>query len=465
MAELVLPPKMDLLRKDLGDLVSHIDAKGVYGAILLSSRRGLRIEVDNSVESVIQDPPRDGSVVTAFDGETVHERSLCGFDAAATQKRVKELRSTISRSSAANVSLGPERKGVYATPMEIDPASLTTEQKLDRCRDLHRRTTELARDVINVRLSYIEGNEYSVFGSGKADLAQRVQRLVLYLVVIVGGPDGSRAYDMARRSGTCGWEGLEFTDDELESLVQSAHALLGAERVVPGEHTIITSPGVSGVLCHESFGHGVETDMFVKERARAARYLGKVVASPLVSIYDDPSLPGGFGSYYFDDEGWLASPTQIVEAGILRRGITDLYSATVLGLERTANGRRQDFTRKAYARMSNTFFGRGETPVSDLFAQVEDGVYLEKWSSGMEDPLGWGVQVTCHVGREIKNGKVTERVFSPVALTGYVPKVLRSISAVGDSFALEGGHCGKGHKETVRASDGGPHLLLRARLG
>ena len=45
----------------------------------------------------------------------------------------------------------------------------------------------------------------------------------------------------------------------------------------------------------------------------------------------------------------LAGPTQIVEDGVFRRGITDLYSATPLGIPRSANGRRQDFTRKAYA--------------------------------------------------------------------------------------------------------------------
>ncbi len=115
--------------------------------------------------------------------------------------------------------------------------------------------------------------------------------------------------------------------------------------------------------------------------------------------------------------------------------------------------------------MSNTFFARGTTPVADLFAQVERGIYLEKWTSGMEDPKGWGIQVSCHFGREIKNGRVTERIFAPVGISGYVPEVLQSITAVGDDWQLDGGGCGKGHKEFVSVGAGGPHLLMKARLG
>lgn len=150
---------------------------------------------------------------------------------------------------------------------------------------------------------------------------------------------------------------------------------------------------------------------------------------------------------------------------MFKRGFTELYSATALGIPRSANGRRRDYSRKAYARMSNTFHARGSTPVPELFNQVEDGIYLEKWNSGMEDPQGWGIQVTCHYGHEIKGGKVTGCMFSPIGITGYVLDVLKSITAVGDDFKLDGGGCGKGHKEWVPVSSGGPYLLLRARLG
>jgi TldD protein len=349
--------------------------------------------------------------------------------------------------------------------MQLDPLDLSIQEKLDRCRELHRRVKVRDPRIVNVQIIYIEANEHAVFASKSADLAQRVQRVTLFVVVIVAGEDGEVQYDFTAKSGSAGWEVLNFTDEEIQSVVDGAVALLGAERIAPGEYQIIASPGVSGTICHESFGHGVETDMFLKKRARAAHFIDRVVGSPLVNIVDDPSRPAGFGSYFFDDEGFTSAPTQIVENGIFRRGITDLYSATALNIPRSANGRRQDYSRKAYARMSNTYFGTGTSTLDELLAQVDHGVYLDKWSSGMEDPQGWGIQVTCHYGHEIKGGKITNRVFAPIGISGYVPDVLKSVSAVSQEVMLDGGSCGKGHKENVPVASGGPHLLLKARLG
>jgi len=205
--------------------------------------------------------------------------------------------------------------------------------------------------------------------------------------------------------------------------------------------------------------------MFLKERALAAHFIDKVVGSELVNIADDPSQPGSFGSYFFDDEGQMASSTRIVEQGVFRRGITDRYSATALEIPRSANGRRQDYSRKAYARMSNTFFAPGTSTLDEMLAQVDHGIYLDKCSSGMEDPQGWGIQVTCQYGHEIKAGKITERIFAPIGITGYVPDVLQSIGAASNMLIMDSGNCGKGHKEIVPVASGGPHLLLTARLG
>ena len=70
------------------------------------------------------------------------------------------------------------------------------------------------------------------------------------------------------------------------------------------------------------------------------------------------------------------------------------------------------------------------------------------------------------MGREIKNGKLTGKVVAPVTLTGYVPDMLKSITMVSDDFQVFGsGACGKGHKEWVKVSDGGPYLKCKVRLG
>jgi TldD protein len=465
MPDLKLPPAMTALRPQLGPVVEVLEARAPYGSVLLSAAQGLRIQVDNREERVTETAPTAGTVVTAFDGVTIHERAVNGFERAAVERAARELVSGLKFARYTPREPEVERRGEFITPMQQPPAELSIPEKLERLRALQRRLKDRDPRIVNARVLYVEKGEASVFRNRKADLAQRVQRGNLYLICVMAGPEGQIRFNSHSIGGTGGWEMFDFTDADIDRLVEYTARQLTAERIEPGEYTIITAPGVSGTICHESFGHGVETDMFLKQRAKAAHFIDKVVGSPLVNIYDDPGLPGGYGAYFFDDEGRLATPTQIVEAGVFRRGITDLYSANALNIARSANGRRQDYTRKTYARMSNTYFGAGTTALPDMVSMVDDGVYLDKWSSGMEDPQGWGIQVTCQYGHEIKHGKITGRMFAPIAVSGYVPEVLQSIRAVGNDLEMDAGGCGKGHKELVAVASGGPHLLMKARLG
>ena len=464
MPDLRLPSNMADLRPALGGIVAQAREWAPYFTVLLSSKHGLTIQIDNREEDVVERAPSAGAVLSAFDGRTIYERAISGFHQDEMQKAAHEL---VHEADFANYRPvdEPPRSGDFFSPMQIDPADMSLQEKLDRCRELHNRLKGRDPRIVNCQVRYIELSEYSVFASQYADLAQRVQRVNLFLVVVVAGEDGQIQYDYTSKSGSAGWEVLTFSDEEIQKLIDSAVALLSAERITPGEYQVIAAPGVSGVICHESFGHGVETDMFLKQRARAAHFIDRTVGSPLVNIVDDPSRPGGYGSYFFDDEGCMATRTQVVENGLFRRGITDFYSAKALDIPRSANGRRQDYSRKAYARMSNTYFDAGTSTLDEMLAQVDQGIYLDKWSSGMEDPQGWGIQVTCHYGHEIKGGRITDRVFSPIGISGYVPDVLQSISAVSTGLSLDAGTCGKGHKESVPVASGGPHLLLKARLG
>jgi TldD protein len=462
MPEMNMPQGMAELRPRLKQLVENASGPEVTG--LIASRSGVQISVDNREEQVTETIPSAGTVLSAFDGETIYERAVGGFEPARAEQALQELLAQGGFKPYQPAQQPPLRQD-FITPMQVDPMTLTTQEKLDRCRQLHDRLKSLDARIVNAQVRYREYVEHSVFASRAADLAQRVQRVHMFGFLMMAGEDGQVRYDWETKSGTGGLELLEWTDEELQTLLKHTQALLTAGRIEPGEYTFIAAPGVSGTICHESFGHGVETDMFLKERAQAAGFVDKRVGSDLVNIGDDPSMPGAFGSYFFDDEGQVSGPTAIVENGLFRRGITDKYSAAALGIPRSANGRRQDYSRKAYARMSNTYFDKGDTSLEDMLAQVDQGIYLDKWSSGMEDPLGWGIQVTCHYGHEIRDGRITDKVYAPIGISGYVPEVLGSISAVENVLEMDGGHCGKGHKELVPVASGGPHLLMKARLG
>jgi TldD protein len=100
-----------------------------------------------------------------------------------------------------------------------------------------------------------------------------------------------------------------------------------------------------------------------------------------------------------------------------------------------------------------------------MLAGLERGIYLRQAESGMEDPMGWGIQVTAHYGEEYVDGAPTGKLFAPIGISGYVPDLLQSINAIGTDMKLDSGMCGKGHKEMVPVASGGPHLRMKARLG
>ena len=269
-------------------------------------------------------------------------------------------------------------------------------------------------------------------------------------------------------SGAKGLELLDEMEQSLESEAKKALDYLIAERVVPGKYEVICSPGVTGLIAHEAFGHGVEMDMFVKDRAKAKDYVHKEVASPITQMHDGAATNvRQVSSYFFDDEGVLASDTLIIKDGILQQGICDTLSALALGVKATGNGKRQGYERKAYTRMTNTFFSSGNGTFDEMLASIKHGYLLEDYMSGMEDPKNWGIQCCLGKGYEIKNGKLTGKVVSPVYLTGYVPDLLKSFSCIsGDTdFDLTGsGYCGKGYKEYVRTSCGGSYIKAIANL-
>jgi TldD protein len=116
--------------------------------------------------------------------------------------------------------------------------------------------------------------------------------------------------------------------------------------------------------------------------------------------------------------------------------------------------------------MTNTFFTPGESSVEQLIGSVRHGYLLESFLSGMEDPKNWCVQGVILYAREIREGKLTGTVVSPVIMTGYVPEVLGAVSLVSRGLSMSGsGMCGKGHKEYSKTSTGGPYIKTRMRLG
>ncbi len=278
--------------------------------------------------------------------------------------------------------------------------------------------------------------------------------------------DGRMEYSYAGVAERQGPEIFAGLRDKMQEAVRIAEELLTAGRIEPGEYDVITTPEVSGLIAHEAFGHGVEMDMFVKNRALGKEYIDKRVGSDLVTMHEGALAAVNVASYAFDDEGTAAGDVIEIDHGILKTGVCDALSALRLGVQPTGNGKRENFEHKAYTRMTNTIFEPGNDSLDDMIASVDYGYLLAGMQSGMEDPKHWGIQCIIERGYEIRDGRLTGRVVTPIIMTGYVPDVLGNITMASRETEVFGtGGCGKGYKEWVKVSDGGPYLKTKARLG
>ncbi|WP_027633486.1 TldD/PmbA family protein [Clostridium hydrogeniformans] len=319
--------------------------------------------------------------------------------------------------------------------------------------------------IIDFKVSYEYTQVNKIFISNKKELEQSYMWSTGDIICLVSSGENSK-YSYKGISGLKGAEILDEFSGKIEEAVQEALSLLEATPIIPGEYEVICNPDVSGLIAHEAFGHGVEMDMFIKERAKSKEYIGKQIASPLVTMHDGAKGVNHTASYGFDDEGVLANDTIIIKNGILERGISDSLTAFSLNEKPTGNGRRESFERKVYTRMTNTYFQGGEDTLEDMIKSIEYGFLLESSGSGMEDPKNWGIQCIVNVAREIKDGKFTGKIHSPIILTGYVPDLLKSISMISKDVSIEGvGFCGKGYKEFIKVSCGGPYIKAKVRLG
>jgi TldD protein len=453
------------LADDLATIVADLNHKFPYASALFTSQGGVSISHDRNGKRVSEFGfPSRGVSIRVFDGSAFHESATASTSPDALRRAAQALQGDVTRAKD-RYKIEPltTQTQTWRTPMERDPASVPLAERVglvdaefERCNwdDPRVRSARVGTEVVAVRRLFVDGNRRLV-----NDATMTSHTLTLF-----GFDKGRPGFAFKRRIGFGGLELARMEDAQLEEMRKEFVESFGTEQMPAGEYEVVFAPEVSGLLAHESFGHGVEMDQFVKDRAKARQFLGKSVASKIVTLLDDPSIPGQRGSYPFDDEGMLAQPTTIIENGIFVRPLTDLMSATFLGTARTPNGRTQGWDRKPYARMSNTFFARGTSDPAELLASLKDGLYLEGFRNGIEDPQGWGIQFTAGTAREIKGGKRTGRIFAPATVTGYVPDILSNISMVGNDFKLDPGTCGKGFKEWVPITSGGPHIRTRARV-
>lgn len=452
------------------ELVRLLKTQFDYVSILGADNKSTAIRVDASTSSIGNGQDTEcGFVVKLNNGGSFFEYSMDDIseDVAALAEEIKEAFS-ISRklqsSKLDHIQL-PDEPLVRSFVRASDVNDYSDSTLLDFCQKTQKALQGKSESILNamVMLSTMEVSK--LFVSANRELDQNYAYIGGILVLVYRENEKVvQVFDFGGSTNVA--EVMTELTGKLDALVDRAHHLAFAKPIEPGVYDVITAPSITGLIAHEAFGHGVEMDQFVKERALAKEYVGKYVASPIVNMKDGAGSTLSIASYFFDDDGVLAGDTQIIKDGILVTGISDLASASQLGTAPTGNGRRQSTRRKAYTRMTNTFFEKGTDKLEDMIASIKHGYMLFETDNGMEDPKNWAIQCVAQYGIEIVDGKLTENYVSPVVMSGYVPDLLKSISMISDDFEICGsGFCGKGYKEWVRVSDGGPALKARVKLG
>ena len=454
-------------RSNCKALAAELKKTFTYVSVLGVDVKTSAIRVDKNTSSI--GPGQDtecGFVVKLHNGGVFYEYSLddiCGEIPALAEKIAKAVQT--AQGNTISVPVLPDEPLVQDFAREHDLADYTQAQLLSfckaQCSNLLAKSEHLLNGMVSLRLMETS----KLFISENRELTQNYSWVNGILVAIYRENDKVvQAMESANYHRIA--DVLAELPTKMDKLLHTAHCLTLAKPIEPGFYDVITDPSITGLIAHEAFGHGVEMDQFVKDRALAKEYVGKFVASPICNMRDGAASTLSAASYFFDDDGVLAGDTQIIKDGILVTGISDLASATQLGTAPTGNGRRESSRRKAYARMTNTFFEKGTDKLEDMIASIDHGYMLFETDNGMEDPKNWAIQCVAQYGIEIKDGKLTDNYVSPVVMSGYVPDLLKSISMVSDDFVVTGmGACGKGYKEWVRVSDGGPALKVKVKLG
>ncbi len=219
---------------------------------------------------------------------------------------------------------------------------------------------------------------------------------------------------------------------------------LGATETPAGEMTVVLGPGWPGILLHEAVGHGLEADFNRKGVSAFSDRIGQAVASPLVTVVDDGTMPNRRGSLNVDDEGAATRRNVLIESGRLCGYLQDKLSSRILGAGPTGNGRRESYQHIPMPRMTNTFMLAGESDPGDIIRSVPRGLYCTTFGGGQVDITSGNFVFSATESYLIEDGRLTRPVRG-ATLIGNGPEALRFVSMVGSDLQLDEGIgiCGK----------------------
>ncbi|KAF0091505.1 MAG: TldD protein [Fusobacteria bacterium] len=266
------------------------------------------------------------------------------------------------------------------------------------------------------------------------------------------------AYDVVGAVGDYGFIKTRNMESLLEGVKLKGENLLTAKEAPSGTMPVIVSGQAGGTMVHEACGHGLEADIVKKGMSVYGEKIGEKVASELISVVDDGTIKGRYGTSYYDDEGTKTKENILIENGILKGYMSDLQSAIELGIEATGNGRREGYHAMPITRMTNTYISKGKDSEEDIIASIDNGLFVKHMGGGQVNTATGDFVFEVSEGYLIKNGKIGEQVRG-ATLIGNGPDVLNKIDMVANDFGYSLGTCGK-DGQGAPVADGQPTLRI-----
>jgi PmbA protein len=236
-------------------------------------------------------------------------------------------------------------------------------------------------------------------------------------------------YTMARN-----FPALEPADYVGRVAAERALRRLNAVKVDTQKVPVVFEPRTARSLLDNLFDavHGMS---IYRQESFLAGKLGERVADNSVTVIDDGTLPGLFGTSPFDDEGVASRRTVVIERGVLKSYLLNTYAARKLGLKTTGNASR-GLTGNAGIGHGNFFLEKGTRTPEEIIAGIPNGFYVTEL-------MGFGVNVVTGdysrgaAGLWIRNGELAFAV-SEVTIASNLSDMLMGIEAIGSDLEFRG---------------------------
>ena len=268
--------------------------------------------------------------------------------------------------------------------------------------------------------------------------------------------------------------------ERAKTIGKEAVELLKAEDCPSGEFDIILTPRQMFLQIHESVGHPTELDRILgSEAAYAGRSFVEtenLTSKPLtygsehVTIVADATCPQGLGTFAYDDEGTPGQNVTLIDKGKFVGLQTSRDNAPKIGQNSGGAGLSDGWRNLPIVRMTNINLLPGQFTLDELISGIEYGFIFDENKSWSIDDLRINFQFACEMAREIKNGKLTGRVFKNPIYAGKTTEFWGNCDGTAnkDFWELVGvPNCGKGQPmQVMRVSHGSsPTRFRKVKVG